>query len=120
MDLYEKLHICQRRHCYLCGGRLPPVTVHSKAFITLDHIVPRSAGGTRQPPNVALAHSNCNTHKANRMPRACERLYGEATGEILRFITGFVTAQEGLACNRNRAVFYANLYAALRELRYVD
>jgi 5-methylcytosine-specific restriction endonuclease McrA len=37
--------------CHLCGIR---------GATTVDHLVPRSAGGTDDPANLAAAHASCN------------------------------------------------------------
>jgi len=60
-----------RRMVYLRdGGRCQycrqPVTPSS---FTLDHIVPRSKGGTTSWENVTTACLNCNQKKADRTPR---------------------------------------------------
>lgn len=42
--------------CALCGGRF-----NSIREATLDHIVPRSAGGRTREFNTRLAHKKCNS-----------------------------------------------------------
>ncbi|MGQ9599800.1 MAG: HNH endonuclease [Anaerolineae bacterium] len=39
-----------------------------KAFLTIDHVVPRSRGGTTHWENVVTACGVCNRHKGNRTP----------------------------------------------------
>jgi hypothetical protein len=36
-------------------------------MLTLDHIIPRSKGGTREPHNIQLLCANCNRIKQNKM-----------------------------------------------------
>lgn len=38
---------------------------HHQEFITFDHIVPRSLGGTNQLHNLRLAHRYCNMKRGN-------------------------------------------------------
>lgn len=47
----------QGRSCYWCGRRL------RQGQITLDHITPRSKGGTDHPSNLVPCCSACNCHK---------------------------------------------------------
>lgn len=50
--------------CQYCG-----VNVSSKTG-TMDHVIPRSRGGTHTWENVVLACSKCNQKKADKMPEA--------------------------------------------------
>ncbi len=54
---------CQRCGCH-CNRR-----PGSPAQGTLDHIVPRSRGGSHDPHNLQLLCSRCNTRKADQDPR---------------------------------------------------
>jgi 5-methylcytosine-specific restriction endonuclease McrA len=52
--------------CHLCNKSVPQNTQWSNDdwqpdYPTLDHVVPRSHGGTDQPSNLRLAHMLCNT-----------------------------------------------------------
>lgn len=52
--------------CWLCGKPLGldlPRT-HARAA-TLDHVIPRSQGGTNELTNLRLAHRTCNYRRAN-------------------------------------------------------
>lgn len=44
--------------CYLCHE-----TFNSKSDITIDHLVPKSKGGTDSIDNLRLAHEKCNNAK---------------------------------------------------------
>ncbi|RPI69214.1 MAG: HNH endonuclease [Ignavibacteriae bacterium] len=46
--------------CMYCGERKPPLTV--------DHIIPRSRGGTDQWENLVCACIKCNNRKGSRTP----------------------------------------------------
>jgi len=47
--------------CGLCGGDVAPEDIH------IDHIWPRSLGGSNHPDNLQVAHSSCNMSKGNRI-----------------------------------------------------
>lgn len=43
------------RKCHLCGG-----AIYRFSHATLDHIITKSAGGSDDLDNLALAHEPCN------------------------------------------------------------
>lgn len=47
--------------CGLCGGEVEPDDVH------IDHIHPRSLGGSDDLDNLQVSHSLCNMRKGNRV-----------------------------------------------------
>jgi 5-methylcytosine-specific restriction endonuclease McrA len=47
--------------CGLCGGVVEPTDVH------IDHIWPRSLGGSNALDNLQVAHASCNLSKGNRV-----------------------------------------------------
>lgn len=49
-------------HCQYCGERFPPERLN------LDHVVPRSRGGTTDWSNVVPSCIPCNKRKGNRLP----------------------------------------------------
>jgi 5-methylcytosine-specific restriction endonuclease McrA len=56
--------------CHLCHLPVPPDLewVNDEwqpNYPTLDHLVPRSHGGTDEPSNLKLAHMGCNTARGN-------------------------------------------------------
>lgn len=68
----------QGQRCYLCGSVMAPqsdFTAPDVFMQSIDHVLPRSKGGTNRLGNVALAHKGCNNHKADRLPTACEALF---------------------------------------------
>lgn len=82
--MIRRLHRVQGGRCYLCGKTLhaPGGVSHRALAPTIDHIVPRVAGGIRWFPNIALACMKCNSARGHRPPRACERLFGEVVGLV--------------------------------------
>jgi len=57
-------------NCSICGD---PVDMTLRARVdgymgpSIDHILPRSLGGSDEPENLALAHLSCNMQKSNRV-----------------------------------------------------
>ena len=51
--------------CIFCGGRLA-LDPHTGDGATLEHIRPRTDGGTNDLANLALAHGRCNHEKGRR------------------------------------------------------
>ena len=51
--------------CYLCGKRLD----YLSDDINIDHITPKSKGGTSESFNIALTHKSCNTAKGDLSAR---------------------------------------------------
>jgi 5-methylcytosine-specific restriction endonuclease McrA len=64
--------------CQYCAKRLVP------AQLTLDHIMPRSRGGTDDPENLAASCIPCNQRKGNRTPDEA-RMPLLATPSALRY-----------------------------------
>ncbi|MFN8021338.1 MAG: HNH endonuclease [Acidimicrobiales bacterium] len=55
--------------CWLCGGDIDPhLPSTSPAGATIDHLVPRSRGGSNDAPNLRLAHRRCNVRRGNHLP----------------------------------------------------
>lgn len=55
--------------CWLCGGAIDPnARRDSSASGTVDHLVPRSRGGSNEPDNLRLAHKRCNVRRGNHLP----------------------------------------------------
>ncbi|MGL5446585.1 MAG: HNH endonuclease [Rhabdaerophilum sp.] len=67
------LHDIQHGRCGICAGKFRG---HLKRGImlgiTVDEVVPRSAGGRRMIGNQVAAHWNCNQWKGSRPPNGCE------------------------------------------------
>ena len=72
--LFLRLWEAQSGRCALCSRPMlrnrfeaPHARVWAKQRATVDHIVPRSRGGTDAHDNVQLAHARCNKIKGNRL-----------------------------------------------------
>jgi 5-methylcytosine-specific restriction endonuclease McrA len=60
--------------CYLCGQPVCADLPHRHPqSLTLDHVVPWSAGGLDTPENLRVAHMICNVEKSDRPPTWWER-----------------------------------------------
>lgn len=64
--------------CQYCAKRFAPT------LLTLDHIVPRSRGGSDEPENLAASCIPCNQRKGNRTPDEA-RMPLLATPSALRY-----------------------------------
>lgn len=53
--------------CWLCGEAVDP-NAFGPWQATIDHLVPRSRGGTNKPANLRLAHRRCNNHRGSHLP----------------------------------------------------
>ncbi len=55
--------------CWVCGGEVDPLAVPgSPHAASVDHVVPRSRGGTNDPANLRLAHRRCNGQRGSAVP----------------------------------------------------
>lgn len=58
--------------CWICGFKVEKVVtapedlLNNSLAASLDHVVPKSAGGTRRMENLWLAHRCCNMRRGNR------------------------------------------------------
>lgn len=65
--LVTRLMARDGENCTICNK---PLDRHLRdgdhaRYITFDHIVPRSHGGTDRPDNLRLAHQQCNRERGN-------------------------------------------------------
>jgi len=54
--------------CFYCGRKIF-VSTHGATIATVEHILPRSRGGTNDLKNLALACVNCNNEKGRNADR---------------------------------------------------
>lgn len=72
-ETFQALWRAQSGRCALCGELMlrnrfeaPHARIWDKQRATIDHIVPRSKGGSDAPENLQLAHARCNKIKGNK------------------------------------------------------
>ncbi len=67
--LRVRMFLNQDGNCSLCGEAMSLAVLHplSDDYPTLDHILPRSRGGTNAVSNIALAHRRCNERRGNAL-----------------------------------------------------
>ena len=53
--------------CWLCGEAVEPDAI-GPWQPTIDHLVPRSRGGSTELLNLRLAHRRCNNHRGSHLP----------------------------------------------------
>lgn len=55
--------------CSICREPVDMTVKRSESFMcpSIDHVIPRSRGGTNEPKNLALAHLSCNMQKSNKV-----------------------------------------------------
>ncbi|MCR9093441.1 MAG: HNH endonuclease [bacterium] len=58
----ERLWKRQKQRCAYCRRSIPLTAA------TLDHVIPRAAGGSGRIGNLVVACGPCNQRKADRMP----------------------------------------------------
>lgn len=52
--------------CHLCDGAIDPVpTTDIARNVSIDHLIPRSSGGSHYPSNLRVAHRGCNLGRRN-------------------------------------------------------
>lgn len=70
----EKLFLAQKGLCFYCAQPMLLATVHTgqkqpPRLVTLDHIVPKSAGGTIGNDNTVAACAKCNQERGTEDAR---------------------------------------------------
>lgn len=80
VDKSKRLQILERDGfcCYICNRKLftgkykdqPLPRLHRKHRATLDHYIPKCAGGTNDMENLRACCSKCNNRKGAKMPKA--------------------------------------------------
>lgn len=56
--------------CALCS-----VTIGKPQYLTIDHIIPKSCGGSDEYENLQPAHRLCNERKGNQEPEVLFEVY---------------------------------------------
>ena len=68
MSKKEKTQILLKRDGYTCA--ICHKTLRNRDDITIDHWIPRAAGGSDELDNLKLAHKRCNAWKSDRVPNS--------------------------------------------------
>ena len=77
--------------CVYCRGVFPPAT--GRGDLTLDHVVPRSRGGSNLPENLVTCCWECNVSRQDRELTALERRRARAaTTKLLDRVSGRLLA----------------------------
>lgn len=75
--------------CALCGGPMRP-NGDEPDSITLDHVLPRSRGGSNHINNLQGAHKLCNTRRGNRPILGVLHAWQELDAALCRALAPFV------------------------------
>ncbi|TFV48268.1 HNH endonuclease [Bradyrhizobium niftali] len=76
LERVTKLFKKQEGKCYLCGAEMKlPIdfserNVRDPLEATIDHVIPRSLGGSNKKENIKAAHAECNKRKRNTLPQS--------------------------------------------------
>lgn len=77
--IFIKWHLCDEV-CYICGERVDKDKVH------IDHVIPRTKGGTNDIQNLMPVHHRCNMRKFNHLDFPVKRPdLVEATAHVQAF-----------------------------------
>ncbi len=63
-----KMWVKQKYECPLCEQHLKASEIFTPELVNIDHIWPRSRGGTHRRSNLQLTHKLCNDLKADTVP----------------------------------------------------
>lgn len=56
--------------CCYCGGVIRlGLPMNDKGALSIEHVIPRSEGGTHELANLKLAHRGCNSYHGGRRTR---------------------------------------------------
>jgi len=71
--------------CHICSERIPPRNeADDSTKLTIDHVIPRSKGGSDAPSNVKSAHSDCNSRKGSSLTESSVNTHGGLTEDSVR------------------------------------
>lgn len=69
--------------CAYCAGSLPPED------LTIDHKIPRVAGGSNHPDNLVTACKTCNFGKGSKMPSGIRVYRTRLSPPVIRFVVPY-------------------------------
>lgn len=58
-------------NCHWCGKAMCFETRQEPRSATIEHVIPKSEGGTNKESNLRLAHRRCNEDRSVPTPRRC-------------------------------------------------
>jgi len=64
--------VLRERHgdnCHWCGKPMCFETNQEPLSATIEHVIPKSKGGTNKQSNLRLAHTRCNEDRSEPTPR---------------------------------------------------
>lgn len=64
----KALHKRAGGRCAYCKCKLSVKSKGHRKRLTVDHVIPKSKGGTNSPDNLVAACKECNNAKGNKMP----------------------------------------------------
>lgn len=131
----RKILLSQNPNCHLCGFPVlfPGVKVKQIPELfhilrsTIDHIVPKSFGGTRDLCNLRLAHNKCNSIRGNKTIEECaEQCHNEIETILLMYFDNVELALKQILSKEQIDKFYNtpkerldDLYAVHGNINYV-
>jgi len=104
LNRLRKLHEKQGGKCVWCGGHayLPGHPLKEimekhkvsrreakKLVCNIEHIMPRSLGGTNRGDNLCMAHMGCNVERGNSPLRPCISVFKTLTDGRKKMFFGF-------------------------------
>lgn len=66
----ERIRAGETILCAICGERIPTRSrAGNRGSVSVDHIIPKSLGGSSRIENLQPTHSKCNNDKGNKHDR---------------------------------------------------
>jgi 5-methylcytosine-specific restriction endonuclease McrA len=89
--LRRDMFAAQRKKCHWCGRTMR--LLDNKPYVdppldqaTIDHVIPRTRGGTNERSNLVLACLDCNRKHANTLPAEREYVSRYCSAGLIRRI----------------------------------
>lgn len=86
--------------CHLCGAECSTEHDHRELWPSLDHVTPRSEGGSDYPTNIRLSHTSCNKGRGAR-PVESVSVPRSVSEAVNRSVTESVTDTLPMTVNRS-------------------
>lgn len=72
-----------RMRCHLCGEEINSDETADKLRLSVDHIIPRSKGGSDYPSNILAVHQSCNKRRVNKNLRVTKNSQSDSVRDSL-------------------------------------